>query len=183
MASNNANPVTNIGRYWEVIDLITTAMTYQDGPIRWEGKHYASARHQRAAGHGGGRIRACGRQPVIRRQRARLAGAGHGQRPGPARWRRRRGEAWAAYRRGADGGRAAHSQYRPLRVCGLRLCRRHSPGGRRVGGQLHVVRQHEPQVGAPRTRSFCLVQGVHATIRATDLSRCTADTRISGTNE
>ena len=40
MASNNANPVTNIERYWEAIDLITRALTSQDGPFRWEGKHY-----------------------------------------------------------------------------------------------------------------------------------------------
>ena len=40
MASNNANPVTNIERYWEAIDLITKALTYQEGPFRWEGKHY-----------------------------------------------------------------------------------------------------------------------------------------------
>src|SRR2546425_9224008 len=40
MASNNANPVTNIERYWEAIDLITKALTSQDGPFRWEGKHY-----------------------------------------------------------------------------------------------------------------------------------------------
>src|SRR3989441_2858154 len=40
MASNNANPVTNIERYWEAIDLITKALTSQEGPFRWEGKHY-----------------------------------------------------------------------------------------------------------------------------------------------
>jgi alkanesulfonate monooxygenase SsuD/methylene tetrahydromethanopterin reductase-like flavin-dependent oxidoreductase (luciferase family) len=40
MASNNANPVTNIERFWEAIDLITKALTYQEGPFRWEGKHY-----------------------------------------------------------------------------------------------------------------------------------------------
>ena len=40
MASNNANPVTNIERYWEAIDLIIKALTSQDGPFRWEGKHY-----------------------------------------------------------------------------------------------------------------------------------------------
>ena len=41
MASNNANPVTNIERYWEAIDLVTKALTHQDGPFSWEGKHYA----------------------------------------------------------------------------------------------------------------------------------------------
>jgi alkanesulfonate monooxygenase SsuD/methylene tetrahydromethanopterin reductase-like flavin-dependent oxidoreductase (luciferase family) len=40
MASNNANPVTNIERYWEAIDLITKALTSQEGPFRWEGKHF-----------------------------------------------------------------------------------------------------------------------------------------------
>jgi alkanesulfonate monooxygenase SsuD/methylene tetrahydromethanopterin reductase-like flavin-dependent oxidoreductase (luciferase family) len=40
MASNNANPVTNIERYWEAVDLITKALTHQEGPFRWEGKHY-----------------------------------------------------------------------------------------------------------------------------------------------
>ena len=40
MASNNANPVNNIERYWEAIDLITKALTHQDGPFRWEGKHF-----------------------------------------------------------------------------------------------------------------------------------------------
>ena len=40
MASNNANPVNNIERYWEAIDLVTKALTYQEGPFSWEGKHY-----------------------------------------------------------------------------------------------------------------------------------------------
>ena len=40
MASNNANPVVNIERYWEAIDLITKALTYQQGPFSWEGKHF-----------------------------------------------------------------------------------------------------------------------------------------------
>jgi alkanesulfonate monooxygenase SsuD/methylene tetrahydromethanopterin reductase-like flavin-dependent oxidoreductase (luciferase family) len=40
MASNNANPVTNIERFWEAIDLITKALTSHEGPFRWEGKHY-----------------------------------------------------------------------------------------------------------------------------------------------
>jgi alkanesulfonate monooxygenase SsuD/methylene tetrahydromethanopterin reductase-like flavin-dependent oxidoreductase (luciferase family) len=41
MASNNANPVNNIERYWEAIDLVTKALTHQQGPFSWEGKHYA----------------------------------------------------------------------------------------------------------------------------------------------
>lgn len=40
MASNNANPVTNVARYWEAIDLITKTLTHQEGPFRWEGKHF-----------------------------------------------------------------------------------------------------------------------------------------------
>jgi alkanesulfonate monooxygenase SsuD/methylene tetrahydromethanopterin reductase-like flavin-dependent oxidoreductase (luciferase family) len=40
MASNNANPINNGERYWEAIDLISKALTYQDGPFSWEGKHY-----------------------------------------------------------------------------------------------------------------------------------------------
>ena len=40
MASANANPVTNVERYWEAIDLITKALTHQDGPFSWEGKHF-----------------------------------------------------------------------------------------------------------------------------------------------
>src|SRR5919205_2199958 len=40
MASNNANPVNNLERYWEAIDLITKALTHQDGPFSWEGKHF-----------------------------------------------------------------------------------------------------------------------------------------------
>lgn len=40
MASNNANPVNNIERFWEAIDLITRALTAHEGPFRWEGKHF-----------------------------------------------------------------------------------------------------------------------------------------------
>jgi alkanesulfonate monooxygenase SsuD/methylene tetrahydromethanopterin reductase-like flavin-dependent oxidoreductase (luciferase family) len=40
MASNNANPVTNIARFWEAIDLITKTLTSHEGPFRWEGKHF-----------------------------------------------------------------------------------------------------------------------------------------------
>src|SRR4051812_31701150 len=40
MASNNANPVNNIERYWEAIDLVIKAMTSQEGPFSGEGKHY-----------------------------------------------------------------------------------------------------------------------------------------------
>jgi alkanesulfonate monooxygenase SsuD/methylene tetrahydromethanopterin reductase-like flavin-dependent oxidoreductase (luciferase family) len=40
MASNNANPVVNIERFWEAIDLITKTLTHQDGPFSWQGKHF-----------------------------------------------------------------------------------------------------------------------------------------------
>jgi alkanesulfonate monooxygenase SsuD/methylene tetrahydromethanopterin reductase-like flavin-dependent oxidoreductase (luciferase family) len=40
MASNQANPVGNVERYWEAIDLITKALTHQEGPFSWEGKHF-----------------------------------------------------------------------------------------------------------------------------------------------
>ena len=40
MASNNANPINNVERYWEAIDLVTKALTHQEGPFSWEGKHY-----------------------------------------------------------------------------------------------------------------------------------------------
>ena len=40
MASNNANPVTNIERYWEAIDLVIKTLQHQDGPFSWEGKHF-----------------------------------------------------------------------------------------------------------------------------------------------
>lgn len=41
MASNNANPINNVERYWEAIDLVTKALRHQDGPFSWEGKHFA----------------------------------------------------------------------------------------------------------------------------------------------
>jgi alkanesulfonate monooxygenase SsuD/methylene tetrahydromethanopterin reductase-like flavin-dependent oxidoreductase (luciferase family) len=44
MASGNANPVGNLERFWEAIDLITAALKNRDGPMRWEGKHF-SHRH------------------------------------------------------------------------------------------------------------------------------------------
>jgi len=41
MASNNANPVNNIERYWEAIDLVKKALVSHDGPFSWEGKHFS----------------------------------------------------------------------------------------------------------------------------------------------
>src|ERR1700680_4580604 len=40
MASANANPVGNVERYWEAIDLITKTLSSHDGPFSWEGKHF-----------------------------------------------------------------------------------------------------------------------------------------------
>jgi len=40
MASGNANPIGNLERFWEAIDLITKTLTQHDGPFRWEGKHF-----------------------------------------------------------------------------------------------------------------------------------------------
>ena len=40
MASNNANPVVNIERFWEAIDLITKTLQHQEGPFSWQGKHF-----------------------------------------------------------------------------------------------------------------------------------------------
>jgi alkanesulfonate monooxygenase SsuD/methylene tetrahydromethanopterin reductase-like flavin-dependent oxidoreductase (luciferase family) len=40
MASNQANPVNNLERYWEAIDLVTKALSHHEGPFSWEGKHF-----------------------------------------------------------------------------------------------------------------------------------------------
>jgi alkanesulfonate monooxygenase SsuD/methylene tetrahydromethanopterin reductase-like flavin-dependent oxidoreductase (luciferase family) len=40
MASANANPVGNVERYWEAIDLIRKALSSHDGPFSWEGTHF-----------------------------------------------------------------------------------------------------------------------------------------------
>ena len=40
MASANANPVGNVERYWEAIDLVRKALSHQEGPFSWEGKHF-----------------------------------------------------------------------------------------------------------------------------------------------
>lgn len=41
MASNHANPMLNVERYWEAIDVIRLALSSHDGPVSWEGKHFA----------------------------------------------------------------------------------------------------------------------------------------------
>jgi alkanesulfonate monooxygenase SsuD/methylene tetrahydromethanopterin reductase-like flavin-dependent oxidoreductase (luciferase family) len=40
MASNNANPVGNVERYWEAIDLVVKTLSHHEGPFSWEGKHF-----------------------------------------------------------------------------------------------------------------------------------------------
>jgi alkanesulfonate monooxygenase SsuD/methylene tetrahydromethanopterin reductase-like flavin-dependent oxidoreductase (luciferase family) len=40
MASANANPIHNVERYWEAIDLIKKALTNHEGPFSWQGKHF-----------------------------------------------------------------------------------------------------------------------------------------------
>ena len=40
MASANTNPVGNVDRYWEAIDLIKKTLSSHDGPFSWEGKHF-----------------------------------------------------------------------------------------------------------------------------------------------
>lgn len=40
MASNNANPMTNLARFWEAIDLIQKSLTEHDGPFSWEGRYF-----------------------------------------------------------------------------------------------------------------------------------------------
>ena len=40
MASASANPVGNLERFWEAIDLILKTLTHRDGPFSWEGKHF-----------------------------------------------------------------------------------------------------------------------------------------------
>lgn len=40
MASNHTNPVGNLERYWEAIDLIRKTLSTHDGPFSWEGKYF-----------------------------------------------------------------------------------------------------------------------------------------------
>ena len=40
MASNHTNPVGNLERYWEAIDLIRKTLSSHDGPFSWEGKYF-----------------------------------------------------------------------------------------------------------------------------------------------
>jgi alkanesulfonate monooxygenase SsuD/methylene tetrahydromethanopterin reductase-like flavin-dependent oxidoreductase (luciferase family) len=40
MASSNTNPVGNVERFWEAIDLITKTLTHHEGPFSWQGKYF-----------------------------------------------------------------------------------------------------------------------------------------------
>jgi alkanesulfonate monooxygenase SsuD/methylene tetrahydromethanopterin reductase-like flavin-dependent oxidoreductase (luciferase family) len=100
MASNNANPVTNIERYWEAIDLITKALTHQEGPFRWEGKHYTH-RHVNIW------------PPPWQQPHPRMwAATGD---PATAREVGRRGMVNVLVLRGADGAKRAWAAYRQAR--------------------------------------------------------------------
>jgi len=40
MPSNHTNPVGNLERYWEAIDLIRKTLSHHDGPFSWEGRYF-----------------------------------------------------------------------------------------------------------------------------------------------
>ena len=136
MASNNANPVNNIERYWEAIDLITKALSHQDGPFSWEGKHFTH-RHvniwPRPWQEPHPRMWAATGDPdTARRGRP----SRHGQRAGAARGR---GDAArvCGVSPGARGGRPAHGHDRQLRLCGASsTSATRDEEGVRVGSQL-----------------------------------------------
>ncbi len=100
MASNNANPVNNVERYWEAIDLIIKALTSHDGPFRWEGKYFTH-RHVNIW------------PPPWQRPHPRLwAATGD---PATAREVGRRGMVNVMVLRGAEGAKRAWAAYRQAR--------------------------------------------------------------------
>jgi alkanesulfonate monooxygenase SsuD/methylene tetrahydromethanopterin reductase-like flavin-dependent oxidoreductase (luciferase family) len=100
MASANVNPVNNIERYWEAIDLIAKALTHQDGPFSWEGKHFTH-RHVNI-------------WPRPWQQQFRMwAATGD---PHTAAEVGRRGMVHTLVLRGADGTRRAYAAYRNARA-------------------------------------------------------------------
>jgi alkanesulfonate monooxygenase SsuD/methylene tetrahydromethanopterin reductase-like flavin-dependent oxidoreductase (luciferase family) len=100
MASNHANPMNNVERYWEAIDLITKALTNHDGPFYWEGKHF-SHRHVNI-------------WPRPWQQLPRMwAATGD---PHTAAEVGRRGMVHVLVLRGADGTRKAYAAYRKARA-------------------------------------------------------------------
>jgi hypothetical protein len=139
MASNNANPVTNIERYWEAIDLITKTLTYQEGPFRWEKHHIARRKHlprrqpHPAHGRDGDPGGASGDQ------------AGGKQRPGPARWRERGGPG----RVSPSGRRPSSRSQQAATTVSWALASigdTHEEASRVASS---AGSQHQPQVGAP----------------------------------
>jgi alkanesulfonate monooxygenase SsuD/methylene tetrahydromethanopterin reductase-like flavin-dependent oxidoreductase (luciferase family) len=100
MASANVNPVNNIERFWEAIDLIAKALTHQDGPFSWEGKHFTH-RHVNI-------------WPRPWQQQFRMwAATGD---PHTAAEVGRRGMVHTLVLRGADGTRRAYAAYRNSRA-------------------------------------------------------------------
>jgi alkanesulfonate monooxygenase SsuD/methylene tetrahydromethanopterin reductase-like flavin-dependent oxidoreductase (luciferase family) len=100
MASANANPVNNIERFWEAIDLIEKALTHQDGPFSWEGKHFTH-RHVNI-------------WPRPWQERFRMwAATGD---PHTAAEVGRRGMVHTLVLRGTEGTRRAYAAYRDARV-------------------------------------------------------------------
>ena len=73
MAATNTNPVGNIERFWEAIDLITAALTRHDGPFSWEGRHFTHRTSGRARIRS--RPRRYGPRPAIRKPRPSSAAA------------------------------------------------------------------------------------------------------------
>jgi len=100
MASANANPINNIERYWEAIDLISKALTRDDGPFSWEGKHFTH-RHVNI-------------WPRPWQKQLRMwAATGD---PHTAAEVGRRGMVHTLVLRGAEGTRRAYAAYREARV-------------------------------------------------------------------
>ena len=147
MASTNANPVNNIERYWEAIDLITKALTHQDGPFSWEGKHFTH-RHVNIWP-----------RPWQAPHPRMWAATGD---PDTAREVGRRGMVNVLVLRGPEGTRRAYAAYRRARAeAGLpKVTTDHfayaafvyvgdTRRGRPARGQqAPVVPAHEPEVGA-----------------------------------
>lgn len=100
IASSNVNPINNVERYWEAIDLITKTLTSHDGPFSWEGKHFAH-RHVN--------IWPRPWQPLPRM----WAATGD---PHTAAEVGRRGMVHVLVLRGADGTRKAYGAYRKARA-------------------------------------------------------------------
>ncbi len=101
MASSNANPVDNVERYWEAIDLIKKTLTPHDGPFSWEGKHFTHRHVNIWPRPGSGRIPACGRPPAIPQTAAEVG---------------RRGMVHVLVLRGPEGTKRAYAAYRKARA-------------------------------------------------------------------